>query len=171
MSRILWDMSRHGTKLRYTGRSSRFMAFHLTLQKESPDEVIHLASAMQFYGFRSVIGTMETKRITSTLVDDCGRLDHMYSCSVRTEQDDEICGYTIRSTDTLYPSRRLVLVALNVLAVCACYQKCYPLLRGSCEAHALHQMVTALVPSPEYSTRSRSRIHIRASRYPIIQWH
>ena len=54
--------------------------------KESPDEVIHLASAMQFAGFRSVIGTMwavddgETNKITSTfykhMVDESGRLDH-----------------------------------------------------------------------------------------------
>ena len=54
--------------------------------EESPDEVIHLASAMQFLGFRSVIGTMwavddgETNKITSTfykhMVDESGRLDH-----------------------------------------------------------------------------------------------
>ncbi|KAI9570923.1 hypothetical protein HD554DRAFT_2327256 [Boletus coccyginus] len=54
--------------------------------EESPDEVIHLASAMQFAGFRSVIGTMwavndgETNKITSTfykhMVDESGRLDH-----------------------------------------------------------------------------------------------
>jgi CHAT domain-containing protein len=54
--------------------------------EESPDEVIHLASAMQFAGFRSVIGTMwavddgETNKITSTfykhIVDESGRLDH-----------------------------------------------------------------------------------------------
>ncbi|KAF8441058.1 CHAT domain-containing protein, partial [Boletus edulis BED1] len=48
-------------------------ACHATVgDKESPDEVIHLASAMQFVGFRSVIGTMwavddgETNKITST---------------------------------------------------------------------------------------------------------
>jgi CHAT domain-containing protein/tetratricopeptide (TPR) repeat protein len=64
-------------------------ACHTTVgDKESPDEVIHLASAMQFAGFRSVIGTMwvvddgETNKITSTFykhmvpVDECGRLDH-----------------------------------------------------------------------------------------------
>ena len=54
--------------------------------ESSPDEVIHLASAMQFLGFRSVIGTMwavddgETNGITSTfykhMVDESGCLDH-----------------------------------------------------------------------------------------------
>jgi CHAT domain-containing protein/tetratricopeptide (TPR) repeat protein len=62
-------------------------ACHTTVgDKDSPDEVIHLASAMQFVGFRSVIGTMwavddgETNKITSTfykhVVDENGRLDH-----------------------------------------------------------------------------------------------
>jgi CHAT domain-containing protein len=62
-------------------------ACHTTVGDESsPDEVIHLASAMQFLGFRSVIGTMwavddgETNKITSTfykhMVDESGRLDH-----------------------------------------------------------------------------------------------
>ncbi|KAG6376566.1 hypothetical protein JVT61DRAFT_1544 [Boletus reticuloceps] len=62
-------------------------ACHTTVgDEESPDEVIHLASAMQFIGFRSVIGTMwavddvETNKITSTfykhMVDESGRLDH-----------------------------------------------------------------------------------------------
>ena len=62
-------------------------ACHTTVgYKKSPDEVIHLASAMQFAGFRSVIGTMwavddgETNKITSTfykhMVDESGRLDH-----------------------------------------------------------------------------------------------
>jgi CHAT domain-containing protein/tetratricopeptide (TPR) repeat protein len=62
-------------------------ACHTTVgDKDSPDEVIHLASAMQFVGFRSVIGTMwavddsETNKITSTfykyMVDEFGRLDY-----------------------------------------------------------------------------------------------
>jgi CHAT domain-containing protein/tetratricopeptide (TPR) repeat protein len=62
-------------------------ACHTTVgDKESPDEVIHLASAIQFVGFRSVIGTMwavddgETNKITSTfykhMVDESGRLDY-----------------------------------------------------------------------------------------------
>ena len=62
-------------------------ACHTTVgDEESPDEVIHLASAMQFAGFRSVIGTMwavddeHTNKITSTfykhMVDESGRLDH-----------------------------------------------------------------------------------------------
>ena len=62
-------------------------ACHTTVgDEESPDEVIHLASAMQFAGFRSVIGTMwavddgETNKITSMfykhMVDESGRLDH-----------------------------------------------------------------------------------------------
>ena len=54
--------------------------------RESPDEVIHLASAMQFVGFRSVIGTMwavddaETNKITSVfykhMIDESGCLDY-----------------------------------------------------------------------------------------------
>ena len=63
-------------------------ACHTTVgDEESPDEMIHLASAMQFAGFRSVIGTMwavddaETNKITSVfyqhMVDrELGRLDH-----------------------------------------------------------------------------------------------
>jgi CHAT domain-containing protein len=62
-------------------------ACHTTVGDEkSPDEVIHLASAMQFAGFRSVIGTMwavddgETNKITSTfykhMVNESGHLDH-----------------------------------------------------------------------------------------------
>ena len=62
-------------------------ACHTTVgDKQSPDEVIHLASAMQFVGFRSVIGTMwavddgEATKVTSTfykhMVDESGRLDH-----------------------------------------------------------------------------------------------
>ena len=52
-------------------------ACHTTIgDEESPDEVIHLASAMQFAGFRSVIGTMwavddaETNKITSMFYDN-----------------------------------------------------------------------------------------------------
>ena len=54
--------------------------------EESPDEVIHLASAMQFAGFRSVVGTMwavsdsGANKVTSAfythMVDELGRLDH-----------------------------------------------------------------------------------------------
>ena len=54
--------------------------------EDRPDEAIHLASAMQFVGFRSVIGMMwavddgETNKITPTfckhMVDESGRLDH-----------------------------------------------------------------------------------------------
>ena len=62
-------------------------ACHTTVgDEESPDEVIHLASAIQFAGFRSVIGTMwavdegHTNQITSTfyrhMVDESGRLDY-----------------------------------------------------------------------------------------------
>ena len=62
-------------------------ACHTTVgDEESPDEVIHLASAMQFAGFRSVIGTMwqvddgETNKIIPLfykhMVDESGRLDH-----------------------------------------------------------------------------------------------
>ena len=62
-------------------------ACHTTVgDEESPDEAIHLASAMQFSGFCSVIGTMwavddaETNKITSVfykhMVDESGRLNH-----------------------------------------------------------------------------------------------
>ena len=62
-------------------------ACHTTVgSEESPDEMIHLASAMQFAGFRSVIGTMwavddaHTNKVTSAfykhMVDESGRLDH-----------------------------------------------------------------------------------------------
>ena len=62
-------------------------ACHTTVGDESsPDEVIHLASAMQFAGFRSVVGTMwavddaHTEKITSmfyeNMVDASGHLDY-----------------------------------------------------------------------------------------------
>ena len=62
-------------------------ACHTTVgDEESPDEVIHLASAMQFAGFRSVIGTMwavddaQTNKITSlfyeNMKDESGCLDY-----------------------------------------------------------------------------------------------
>ena len=62
-------------------------ACHTTVgDEESPDEVIHLAQATQFVGYRSVIGTMwavddsETSKITSRfykdMVDESGCLDH-----------------------------------------------------------------------------------------------
>ncbi|KAG8218910.1 hypothetical protein J3R82DRAFT_4592 [Butyriboletus roseoflavus] len=62
-------------------------ACHTTVgDEDSPDEVMHLASAMQFAGFRSVIGTMwavddgETNKITSVFYDNMkeefGRLDY-----------------------------------------------------------------------------------------------
>ena len=84
-------------------------ACHTTVgDEESPDEVIHLASAMQFSGFRSVIGTMwavddgHTNQITSTfykhMVDESGRLDHTRAAyalnktmkSVKVPLDQEI---------------------------------------------------------------------------------
>ena len=62
-------------------------AYHTTVgDEESPDEMIHLAAAMQFAGFRSVIGTMwgvddsETNKVIPTfydlMVDDSGCLDY-----------------------------------------------------------------------------------------------
>ena len=62
-------------------------ACHTTVgDQESPDEVIHLAAAMQFAGFRSVIGTMwavddsHTNQVISMfyelMIDDKGRLDY-----------------------------------------------------------------------------------------------
>jgi CHAT domain-containing protein len=61
-------------------------ACHTTVgDEESPDELIHLAAAMQFSGFRSVIGSMWTvddeaaQEVVSAfygnLVDGSGRLD------------------------------------------------------------------------------------------------
>ena len=123
-------------------------ACHTTVgDEESPDEVIHLASAMQFAGFPSVIGTMWAVNDSVTIKVDIlktygGRVwsSGPYPRSVCTEQGDEICEYIIRSKDTLYPSRCLVLVypgslsrfVLLVLAGCNCYpsQICYPVLGG-----------------------------------------
>ncbi|KAG8218011.1 hypothetical protein J3R82DRAFT_6203 [Butyriboletus roseoflavus] len=62
-------------------------ACHTTVgDEDSLDEVMHLASAMQFAGFRSVIGTMwavddaQTNKITSVfygnMIDERGRLDY-----------------------------------------------------------------------------------------------
>jgi CHAT domain-containing protein len=79
--------------MRYELQNAQFTylsACHTTVgDEESPDEVIHLAAAMQFAGFRSVIGTMwavddgHTNEITSKfyeyMVDESGRLDHTRS--------------------------------------------------------------------------------------------
>ena len=83
------------------------------------ETVIHLASVMQFVGFRSAIGTMwamddsESKKITPTfykhMVDDSDRLDHT-RMAFALNLDDEICANTTRSADPLYPSQCLVLV-------------------------------------------------------------
>jgi CHAT domain-containing protein len=76
--------------MRYDLQNAQFTylsACHTTVgDEESPDEVIHLAAAMQFAGFRSVIGTMwavddgHTVEITSRfyryMLDASGRLDH-----------------------------------------------------------------------------------------------
>ena len=76
---------------------------------ESPDEAIHLAAAMQFAGFRSVIGTMwavddaETNKVTSVfykhVVDESGRLDHTRAASALRE--------TMRSVDVPLDQRIL----------------------------------------------------------------
>ena len=76
--------------MRYDLQNAQFAylsACHTTVgDEETPDEAIHLAAAMQFAGFRSVIGTMwavddaHTNEITSRfyyyMMDECGRLDH-----------------------------------------------------------------------------------------------
>ena len=85
-------------------------ACHTTVGDESSlDEVIHLASAMQFLGFRSVIGTMwavddcETNQITSTfyrlMVDESGRLDHTRAAFALNK--------TMRSVDVPFDQRIL----------------------------------------------------------------
>ncbi|KAF8124578.1 CHAT domain-containing protein [Boletus edulis] len=77
-------------------------ACHTTVgDEESPDEVIHLASTMQFVGFRSVIGTMwavddaETNKITSTfykhIMDESGRLDHTRAAFALNKTMKSVC--------------------------------------------------------------------------------
>ncbi|KAF8431089.1 CHAT domain-containing protein [Boletus edulis BED1] len=77
-------------------------ACHTTVgDEESPDEVIHLASTMQFVGFRSVIGTMwavddaETNKITSTfykhMMDESGRLDHTRAAFALNKTMKSVC--------------------------------------------------------------------------------
>ena len=68
---------------------------------DSPDEAIYLASAMQFVGFRFVIGTMwavddgETNKITSTfykhMVDESGRLDHTHAAFALNKNMKSVC--------------------------------------------------------------------------------
>ena len=75
--------------MRYDSQNAQFAylsACHTTVgDEESPDEVIHLAAAARFPGFRSVIGTMwvvddgHTNEITPKfyqyMLDESGRLD------------------------------------------------------------------------------------------------
>ena len=68
-------------------------ACHTTVGDEkSPDEVIHLALAMQFVGFRSVIGTMWA-------VDESSRLDHTRAAFALTK--------TMKSVDIPFDQRIL----------------------------------------------------------------
>ncbi|KAN0077991.1 hypothetical protein V8E55_010048 [Tylopilus felleus] len=71
--------------MRYDLQQAQF-AYLFACHTTVGDEVIHLAAAMQFAGFRSVIGTMwavddaHTNAITSEfygrMMDERGRLDH-----------------------------------------------------------------------------------------------
>ena len=68
-------------------------ACHTTVGDEkSPDEVIHLTLAMQFVGFRSVIGTMWA-------VDKPSRLDHTRAAFALTK--------TMKSVDIPFDQRIL----------------------------------------------------------------
>ena len=76
--------------MQYDWQNAQFAylsACHTTVgDEESPDEVIHLAAAMQFAGFRSVIGTMWavddgymneiTSKFYEYMLDESGHLDH-----------------------------------------------------------------------------------------------
>ena len=62
---------------------------------------------------------MSYNRSVIWAVGESGRLDHTYLRSVGAEQHDEICGYTIRSMDPLYPPRCLVLVYVRSLSLFA----------------------------------------------------
>jgi CHAT domain-containing protein/tetratricopeptide (TPR) repeat protein len=92
-------------------------ACHTTVGDEkSPDEVIHLASAMQFVGFRSVIGTMwavddgATIKIASTfynhMVDESGRLDHTRAAFALNE--------TMKSVRNIPFDQRILYIHLGV---------------------------------------------------------
>ncbi|KAI9463831.1 hypothetical protein HD554DRAFT_2316040 [Boletus coccyginus] len=96
-------------------------ACHTTVgDEESPDEAIHLAAAMQFAGFRSVIGTMwavddaHTNEITSRfynyMVDERGRLDHTRAALAlhRTMSSLRSSEVPLESTDPVHPYRCLV---------------------------------------------------------------
>ena len=68
--------------------------------EENADEVMHLASAMQFAGFRSVIGTtwavmdVVAPMITSTfydkMIDECGGLDYTHAASALNKTIEEL---------------------------------------------------------------------------------
>ena len=99
--------------IQYELKNSQFAylsACHTTVgDEESPDEVIHLASAMQFAGFRSVVGTMwavddgEANKITSSfykhMLDESGRLDHTRAALALNK--------TLRSADAPFDQRVL----------------------------------------------------------------
>ena len=102
-------------------------ACHTTVgDEESPDKVIHLASAMQFVGLRSVIGTMwavddgQTNKITFTfykyMVDEFGRLDHTHAV------------FTLNKT-----MKSVHDVPFD------------PLFRGPCEAQVYHQILALVL--------------------------
>ena len=125
-------------------------ACHTTVgDEESPGEVIHLASAMQFAGFHSVIGTMwavddgETSKIASVfydnMVDGCGRLDYTRAAlalnkTMKKLVDDVqfdqriIYIYIYISVPSFVPSFVPLLLlpcCLYILAVCSCCLICY----------------------------------------------
>ena len=70
--------------------------------EESTDEVMHLASAMQFAGFRSVVGTMWavmdvvapmiTSAFYENMIDECGCLDYTRAALALNKTIEELVG-------------------------------------------------------------------------------
>jgi len=119
--------------------SSLHISLHVIGDKESPDEVIHLAPAMQSTRFRSLIGTTwavddgKTNEITLTLtfyrcmVDESERLDHHTRAAFALNKMTNSV-HVLFDQWNLYPSRWLVLVYVRSLTSHCSYSLCLTLL-------------------------------------------
>ena len=111
----------------HNARFTYLSACHTTVDNEaSPDEVVHLAAAMQFAGFRSVIGTMwavddgHANEITSRFYR-CMLTSGSRPRGAGVAQGNEQSWFerdTFRSTNLVHTSRCLIMSAFRCVRSC-----------------------------------------------------